>query len=228
MLSAYAGAAPTNLHTRTAYGDFTAGYRSTRYQQSKDQPQLSVVELKMDKYSVHIPAAFNSHEFAATALPPHPAALAKSCIMDGLSGAARHVAVINTSAKFASLYLQYSFAGRNAKKNIEHLQKKVADLKSLFGGVKGVLSRARVVLSSSCSFFLVLLFSRPLNFSLSRSLILSSSHSLIFSFSHFLVFSISRFLVSFRSLSLSCFLVLPFSRSANFLSPRICVRSGAR
>lgn len=59
--------------------------------------------------------------------------------MDGLSGAASVIAVIDLSAKVTSLCFQYSAAVKNAKKDIELLQRKVSDIKDVFGQVKQLL-----------------------------------------------------------------------------------------
>ena len=59
--------------------------------------------------------------------------------MDGLSGAAIIIAVIDVSAKIISLCFQYSTAVRNSRKDIECLQKKVSNIKDVFGQVKQLL-----------------------------------------------------------------------------------------
>ena len=59
--------------------------------------------------------------------------------MDGLSGAASVVAVIDVSAKIISLCFQYSTAVKNSRKDIERLQKKVSNIKDLFGQVEQLL-----------------------------------------------------------------------------------------
>lgn len=59
--------------------------------------------------------------------------------MDGLSAAASLIAVIEISAKIASLCFQYSSAVKDARKDIERLERKVADLKGVLGGVKQLL-----------------------------------------------------------------------------------------
>ena len=59
--------------------------------------------------------------------------------MDGLSGAASVLAVIDVSAKITSLCFQYSIAVKNAKKDIGHLQRKVSDVKDVFGQVMQLL-----------------------------------------------------------------------------------------
>lgn len=60
--------------------------------------------------------------------------------MDGLSAAASLIAVIEISAKITSLCLQYSAAVKDAKKDIERLQGKVADLRDVLGGVERLLN----------------------------------------------------------------------------------------
>ena len=62
-----------------------------------------------------------------------------ACIMDGLSGAASIIAVIDVSAKIISLCFQYSTAVSNSRKDIERLQKKVSNLKDVFGQVEQLL-----------------------------------------------------------------------------------------
>ena len=59
--------------------------------------------------------------------------------MDGLSGAASVIAIIDISAKITSLCLQYSAAVKNAKKDIERLQRKVSDIKHVLEEVKKLL-----------------------------------------------------------------------------------------
>lgn len=59
--------------------------------------------------------------------------------MDGLSGAASVIAVIEISAKIASLCFQYSVAVKDAKKDIERFQKKVSDLENILRAVKQLL-----------------------------------------------------------------------------------------
>lgn len=59
--------------------------------------------------------------------------------MDGISGAASLIAVIEISAKIASLCFQYSVAVKDAKKDIDRLQRKVSDLKDILEGVKRLL-----------------------------------------------------------------------------------------
>lgn len=59
--------------------------------------------------------------------------------MDGISGAASLIAVIEASAKVISLCAQYTIAVKDARKDIERLQRKVADLKEVLGDVKQLL-----------------------------------------------------------------------------------------
>lgn len=61
--------------------------------------------------------------------------------MDGLSGATSVIAVIDISAKIASLCFRYSVAVKDANKDIERLQGKVADIKDILGGVKHLLDK---------------------------------------------------------------------------------------
>lgn len=51
--------------------------------------------------------------------------------MDGLSGAASVIAVVDISAKVASLCFQYSVAAKDAKRDITRLQQKVTNIKSV-------------------------------------------------------------------------------------------------
>jgi hypothetical protein len=51
--------------------------------------------------------------------------------MDGISGAASIIAVVDISAKIASLCFQYSVAVKNAKEDIKRLQGKVNDIKDV-------------------------------------------------------------------------------------------------
>lgn len=59
--------------------------------------------------------------------------------MDGLSGAASAIAVVDLSAKIASLCFQYLVAVKNAKEDIERLQGKVDGIKDIVGGIKQLL-----------------------------------------------------------------------------------------
>lgn len=59
--------------------------------------------------------------------------------MEGLSGAASVIAVIEVSAKIISLCFQYSTAVRNSRKDIKCLQKKVSNIKDVFEQVEQLL-----------------------------------------------------------------------------------------
>ncbi len=59
--------------------------------------------------------------------------------MDGLSGAASIIAVIDMSAKIISLCFQYSTAVKDSKKDIGRLQKKISNIKDVFGQVEQLL-----------------------------------------------------------------------------------------
>lgn len=59
--------------------------------------------------------------------------------MDGLSGAASIIAVVDISAKVASLCFQYSLAVKDAKNDITRLQKKVGDVKDILEKIKQLL-----------------------------------------------------------------------------------------
>ena len=59
--------------------------------------------------------------------------------MDGLSAAASVIAVITLSVKVASLCSQYSAAVKDAKKDIERLQKKAEDISDVLGELKRLL-----------------------------------------------------------------------------------------
>ena len=56
--------------------------------------------------------------------------------MDGLSAAASVIAVIDISAKVASLCFQYLDAVKNAKEDIKRLQKKVDNIRNILGELK--------------------------------------------------------------------------------------------
>ncbi|KAF5852409.1 hypothetical protein GGP41_007836 [Bipolaris sorokiniana] len=60
--------------------------------------------------------------------------------MDGLSGAASVIAVINISAKIISLCYQYSVSVKGAKNDVECIKKKVGDIKRVLEGVKKLLN----------------------------------------------------------------------------------------
>jgi hypothetical protein len=59
--------------------------------------------------------------------------------MAGLSGAASVIAVIDMSAKITSLCFQYSIAIRDAKKDIERVQRKVGDITRVLEKAKELL-----------------------------------------------------------------------------------------
>jgi hypothetical protein len=59
--------------------------------------------------------------------------------MDGLSGAASVIAVIDISAKIGSLCFQYSKAVKDAKDDIERVQRKVGDIERIQKDIKKLL-----------------------------------------------------------------------------------------
>jgi hypothetical protein len=59
--------------------------------------------------------------------------------MDGLSGAASVIAVIDISAKIASLCYQYSVAVKDAKDDIERVRRKVSDITHILEKIKQLL-----------------------------------------------------------------------------------------
>ncbi|KAF2798827.1 hypothetical protein K505DRAFT_346348 [Melanomma pulvis-pyrius CBS 109.77] len=59
--------------------------------------------------------------------------------MDGLSDAASVIAVIDISAKIASLCFQYSIAVKDAKDDIERIEKKVGDIKRVLESIDKLL-----------------------------------------------------------------------------------------
>jgi septal ring factor EnvC (AmiA/AmiB activator) len=61
--------------------------------------------------------------------------------MDGLSGAASVIAVVDISAKVASLCFQYSVAVKDAKRDIGRLQKKVTDIKNALEKLQQLLDK---------------------------------------------------------------------------------------
>lgn len=69
--------------------------------------------------------------------------------MDGVSGAASIIAVIDVSAKIISLCFQYSTAVKNARKDIERLQKKVGNIKDVFEQVEQLLDGQNKTLLSA-------------------------------------------------------------------------------
>ncbi|OAF98603.1 uncharacterized protein CC84DRAFT_1234386 [Paraphaeosphaeria sporulosa] len=74
--------------------------------------------------------------------------------MDGLSGAASVIAVIDISAKIVSLCLQYSKAVRGAKDDIERVQGKVSDITHILEQIKQLLdSQDKTQLSATQGLF---------------------------------------------------------------------------
>jgi hypothetical protein len=72
--------------------------------------------------------------------------------MDGLSGAASFIAVIDISAKITSICFQYSIAVRDAKDDIERVQRKVSDITHILEKLKQLLdSQDKTRLSSTPS-----------------------------------------------------------------------------
>ena len=61
--------------------------------------------------------------------------------MDGLSGAASVIAVIDISAKVASLCFQYSVAVKDAKSGIGRLQQKVTNIKSILEDLQQLVDK---------------------------------------------------------------------------------------
>ncbi|KAF1976519.1 vegetative incompatibility protein HET-E-1 [Bimuria novae-zelandiae CBS 107.79] len=61
--------------------------------------------------------------------------------MDGLSGAASVIAVVDISAKVASLCFQYSVAVKDAKRDIGRLQQKVTDIKNVLEKLQQLLDK---------------------------------------------------------------------------------------
>jgi predicted translin family RNA/ssDNA-binding protein len=59
--------------------------------------------------------------------------------MDGLSGAASVIAVVDISAKITSLCFQYLTEVKAAKNDIERLQRKVAEIRGLLEKIKQLL-----------------------------------------------------------------------------------------
>ena len=64
-----------------------------------------------------------------------------SLIMDGLTAAVSVIAVIDISAKVAILCFQYSAAVKDAKEDIERLQKKVVDITHVLEELKQLLGQ---------------------------------------------------------------------------------------
>jgi predicted translin family RNA/ssDNA-binding protein len=59
--------------------------------------------------------------------------------MDGLSGAASVIAVIDLSAKITALCFQYSIAVKDAKNDIERIKKEVDDIERILKSIKRLL-----------------------------------------------------------------------------------------
>jgi hypothetical protein len=59
--------------------------------------------------------------------------------MDGLSGAASVIAVIDISAKIVSLCFRYSMAVKDAKDDIERVQRKLSDITHILEQIKQLL-----------------------------------------------------------------------------------------
>lgn len=59
--------------------------------------------------------------------------------MESLSAVASVIALIEISAKITSLCFQYSASVKNAKKDIERLQRKVSDISNVFEQVQQLL-----------------------------------------------------------------------------------------
>ncbi|KAI1594577.1 WD40 repeat [Pyrenophora tritici-repentis] len=74
--------------------------------------------------------------------------------MDGLSGAASVIAVIDMSAKIASLCFQYSMAVKDAKGDIERVQRKVGEITHILEKIKQLLdSQDKTRLSTTQGLF---------------------------------------------------------------------------
>jgi hypothetical protein len=70
--------------------------------------------------------------------------------MDGLSGAASVIAVIDISAKITSICYQYSVAVKEAKDDIERVQQKVSDITHILEKLRQLLdSQDKTRLSST-------------------------------------------------------------------------------
>jgi hypothetical protein len=74
--------------------------------------------------------------------------------MDGLSGAASVIAVVDISAKITSLCFQYLIAVKDAKNDIERLQRQVAKIGGILEKIKQLLDgrdKARLSTTSGLS-----------------------------------------------------------------------------
>ena len=91
---------------------------------------------------------------ASANLSPGPDISLTVHTMDGLSTAASVIAVVDMSAKITSLCFQYFTAVKDAKNDIERLQRKVAEIKSILEKVKQLLDgrdKARLSTTSELS-----------------------------------------------------------------------------
>jgi hypothetical protein len=59
--------------------------------------------------------------------------------MDGLSGVASVIAILDISAKITSLCVQYSIAVKDAKDDIERMQRKISDITHILERIKHLL-----------------------------------------------------------------------------------------
>jgi hypothetical protein len=74
--------------------------------------------------------------------------------MDGLSGAASVIAVVDISAKIISLCYQYSVAVKDAKDDIERVRRKVSDITHVLEKIKQLLdSQDKTRLSTTQGLF---------------------------------------------------------------------------
>lgn len=74
--------------------------------------------------------------------------------MDGLSGAASVIAVIDMSAKIATLCFQYSVTVKDAKEDIERVQRKVGNITHILEKIKQLLdSQDKTRLSATQGLF---------------------------------------------------------------------------
>jgi Fungal N-terminal domain of STAND proteins len=74
--------------------------------------------------------------------------------MDGLSAAASVIAVVDMSAKITSLCFQYLIAVKDAKNDIERLQRKVGEIRGILEKIKQLLDgrdKARLSTTSELS-----------------------------------------------------------------------------
>lgn len=74
--------------------------------------------------------------------------------MDGLSAAASVIAIVDISAKIASLCYQYSVAVKDAKNDIERVQRKVSDITHIMEKIEQLLdSQDKTRLSTTQGLF---------------------------------------------------------------------------